>query len=84
MSMMLFLNDAMKVIKQTTCLNEDDLDILEQELEQKCWLSSKERSIIEIVNDINPQEIAAHVENDSLGAWCESWKAEILMRIKSI
>lgn len=29
-----------------------------------------------MIMDVNPTEIASHIEDDSLGKWCISWQAK--------
>lgn len=38
----------------------------------------------EMVYDINPAEIASHIENDSLRQWIYAWHCEICNRIQMI
>ena len=38
----------------------------------------------EMVLDINPAEIAGHIENDSLSQWIQAWASEMLSRIDKI
>lgn len=83
---MLFLDldDAMKVLKWHGFLDEgyedpDGLELVRSELEQKCYIKTKDDTISKVAQlacDINPKEIAAQIEHDNLGQWCENIQAE--------
>ena len=34
--------------------------------------------IINLVYDVNPAEIASHIQNDSLREWCHSWASKMI------
>lgn len=34
--------------------------------------------------DVNPGEIAAHVEDDSLLEWCNAWRQQAIKIVKSL
>ena len=85
---MLFLSleDAMQVIRSNRHWladgydNEDGLELISIELEQKCFIKSSDDTIQKISSlacDINPKEIAAQIENDNLSQWCEIMQAEL-------
>lgn len=84
---MLFLDldDAMKVLQWNECSLSDDMtnedwEYIRNELEQKCFITSKDdtlRNISQLACDINPKEIASHIEDDTLGQWCEVVQAEL-------
>ena len=85
---MLFLSleDAMQVIKRNIDWladgynDEDGLDLISTELEQKCFIKSSDDTIKKISSlayDINPKEIAAQIESDNLRQWCEIMQAEL-------
>ena len=84
---MLFLDldDAMEVLRfhgfiKEGYTDEDGLELVRSELEQKCYVKSKNDSIGKITQlacDINPKEIAAQIEGDNLSQWCEIIQAEI-------
>lgn len=83
---MLFLDldEAIKVLKYNVSsfqgeMDDDDWEYIRTELEQKCFFTSKEDTIQRITSlamDINPKEIAAQIEDDKLGRWCENMQAE--------
>lgn len=92
---MLFLSleDAMQVLKENKhwfndeyiqpdeeIEDDDGFMLIEQELEQKCFIKSSDDTIQNISSlacDINPKEIAAQIENDNLSQWCEIMQAEL-------
>lgn len=80
--LMLTLDDAVKVAMRYSDMDEE---ILRSEFEQKCWISSDKtnpkQELSEAICDINPKEIASHIENDSLGEWCEGLQAFMTMRL---
>lgn len=83
---MLFLDldEAMKVLKREVYMfqgemDEGDWEVIRNELEQKCFFKCKDDNIQRIISlamDINPKEIASHIEDGSLIRWCEVIQAE--------
>ena len=73
--MMLTLEDATKVAYDYT--GED----LRNEFEQKCWLPSNNR-LAELIEDINPSEIASQIQRDNLNSWCESIQIAMKLALK--
>ena len=81
--LMLSLDDAVKVAKRLIADNMDDDEIIRQEFEQKCWFPPTTDSAAERLNDlifdINPAEICAHIQEDNLKEWCVFMQAEMKM-----
>ncbi len=82
-NLMLTIDDAVKVASEYC-----DYD-LRNEFEQKCWIRSSVKSgreeLVGLIMDINPKEIASHVEHDNLKEWCETIQVSMqlaLMKIK--
>ena len=40
--------------------------------------------ISNLAMDINPKEIASHIEDDTLGQWCKSWYDAVMSSIDTI
>ena len=40
--------------------------------------------IAKLSADINPTEIVSHIENDTLGSWCKSWRNEVELAVNSM
>lgn len=40
--------------------------------------------ISDLARDVNPEEIASHIENDTLGQWCKSWYGAVMSSIDRI
>ena len=40
--------------------------------------------ISNLAMDINPKEIAIHIEDDTLGQWCKSWYDAVMSSIDTI
>ena len=36
------------------------------------------------VQDVNPKEIASHIEDDTLGQWCEAWRSAVASSLDAI
>jgi len=36
------------------------------------------------VQDVNPKEIASHIEDDTLGQWCEAWRSAVVSSLDAI
>lgn len=70
-ALMLTIDDAVKVASQFC---DEDETILRQEFEQKCWITPQgndpRKELVDLIRDINPAEIASHVESDNLRNWC--------------
>jgi hypothetical protein len=80
---MLTLDDAVKVAKQLVADEMDDAEIIRQELEQKCWFppttdTAAER-LSDLIFDISPAEICAHIQKDNLREWCAFIQTEMRM-----
>lgn len=83
--MFLDLEDAIQVLKINGFLDsgyadDDGLEIVRNELEQKCYIKSENdtvKNISSLTCDINPKEIASQIEHDNLGQWCEILRAEL-------
>lgn len=37
------------------------------------------QALREMLEDVNPEEIASHIADGTLGAWCETWRSTALM-----
>ena len=83
MSLMLTLDDAVKVTQWLVEDGMNDKEIIRQELEQKCWIPSEinepAKRLNDLIFDINPAEICAQIESDNLKKWCEIIQAEMKM-----
>ena len=67
---------------------EDYRKLVENEMEQKCWIASSTLPPLKQMNDliesINPEEISFQIKMDYLNPWCEMIRAEfneVLSRI---
>ena len=40
--------------------------------------------IVKLSADINPTEIASHIEDGTLGSWCKSWQNEVELVVDSM
>lgn len=79
--LMLSLDDAVKVAKRLVIDDMDNDEIIRQELEQKCWFppTTAAERLNELIFDINPAEICAHIQSDNLNEWCVFMQAEMKM-----
>lgn len=94
-SLMLTIDDAIKVAMTFTekyldnySLTQEDVELLRQDMEQKCWVKMFPENPIEnikgLISDVNPAEIVSHIQNDNLTTWCESWQASVQIEIRRI
>lgn len=83
-NLVLTIDDALDVIMRffrdyTDANIEEELDIREllyNELEQKCYLSTKNQALKDIISGINPQTIGRIISSgDSLVDWCKATQA---------
>lgn len=64
-------------------LDEDDIEYISNELEQKCYIIADSRDPMSIqdlcglIEDVNPKEIAAQIEEDNLRQWCDILRTEM-------
>ncbi len=64
-------------------LDEDDIEFISTELEQKCYIVADCRDPMSIqdlcglIEDVNPKEIAAQIEEDNLRQWCDILRTEM-------
>ena len=88
MSDLLTLDDAVKVclrfLRDYSDTDSDEMKVLvEQDMEQKCWISGQKNEPLKRLNDltfdINPAEIASQIESDNLRNWCETIQVEMKM-----
>ena len=83
--LMLTLDDAVKVAQRLVRDGMDDEEIISQELEQKCWLSSETdeaaKRLNDLIFDINPAEICNQIESDNLTNWCKTMQVEMKMEM---
>lgn len=81
--LILSLDDAVKVAKQLVIDGMDSDAIIRQELEQKCWITSKTnwaaKRLNDLILDINPEEIGAQIASDNLRRWCGTLQTEMQM-----
>lgn len=81
MLLMLTLEDATKVCAELIRtyaddveLCEEDIERIETDLEQKCYLYNDNhdhfKELSKLIMDINPAEIAQHIQDDNLKKWC--------------
>ena len=81
-NLMLTLEDAVKVAKRFTDMDEE---VLRSELEQKCWICAFDdeplKRLIDLIMDIHPAEIASHIENDNLKEWCAIIQTEMQLAL---
>ena len=81
-NLMLTLDDAVKVAKRFTDMDEK---VLRSELEQKCWMSAFDdeplKRLIDLIMDIHPAEIASHIEHDNLKEWCVIMQTEMQLAL---
>lgn len=79
-NLMLTLDDAVKVAKRYSDMDEE---ILRDEFEQKCWItltgSDPRKRLVDLIMDVNPAEIASHIESDNLRKWCEAIQVQMQM-----
>lgn len=73
--LMLTLDDAVQVAKRLVKDGMDNEEIIRQELEQKCWFTSKTdeaaKRLNDLIFDINPTAICRQIEFGDLRKWCE-------------
>lgn len=83
--LMLTLDDAVKVAKRLVRDGVDDVEIIRQELEQKCWFppepSESAKRLNDLIFDVNPAEICSQIESDNLRKWCSIVQIEMKMAI---
>lgn len=88
MSDLLTLDDAVNVclrfLRDYSDTNPDEMKgLVEDEMEQKCWISGQKDDSLKRLNDltfdINPAEIASQIESDNLRNWCETIQVEMKM-----
>ena len=51
------------------------------------FIENEGKQIINIsgyVQDVNPKEIASHIEDDTLEQWCESWRSAVTYSLDAI
>lgn len=91
MSDLLTLDDAVKVclrfLRDYSDTNPDEVKgLVEDEMEQKCWISRQNDEPLKRLNDltfdINPAEIARQIESGNLRNWCET--IQIAMRMAMV
>ena len=83
MTLMLTLDDAVKVCAELIRtyaddveLCEEDIDGIRQDLEQKCYFCNENhdhdhfKELSNLIMDINPAEITQHIKDDNLKKWC--------------
>ena len=83
MGLMLTLDDAVAVAKRLVMDEIDNDEIIQQELEQKCWFPPEPyesaKRLNDLIFDINPAEICSQIELDNLKQWCEIIQTEMKM-----
>lgn len=88
MNDLLTLGDAVKVclefLRDYSDTDPDEMkELVEQEMEQKCWISEQNGKPLKRLNDltfdINPAEIASQIESDNLRNWCKTIQVEMRM-----
>ena len=42
------------------------------------------QALREMLEDVNPEEIASHIADNTLGVWCETWRSTALMYSRRI
>ena len=88
--LMLTLDDAVKVLVRCGYVDPEMEECVRNELEQKCWIPEKRyrhdpiRTIYECTCDVNPREIASHIEIDNLRNWCSAYSTTVIMALKEI
>ena len=77
-NLMLTLDDAVKVAKNYSDMDEQ---ILRDEFEQKCWITTTDddprKILVGLIMDINPVEIASQIGADNLRKWCEAIQVQM-------
>ena len=51
------------------------------------FIENEGKQLIDIsgyVQDVNPKEIASHIEDDTLRQWCESWRSAVASSLDAI
>ena len=51
------------------------------------FIENEGKQLIDIsgyVQDVNPKEIASHIEDDTLGQWCEAWRSAVASSLDAI
>lgn len=81
-NLMLTLDDAVKVAKRFTDMDEE---VLRSELEQKVWVGAFDdeplKRLSDLIMDIHPAEIASHIEHGNLKEWCEIIQVEMQLAL---
>lgn len=82
-TLLLTIDDAVKVAKRLVIDGMDDDEIIYQEMEQKCWIPPKTdeaaKRLSDLIFDINPAEICSQIESDNLKNWCITVQTEMRM-----
>ena len=91
MLLMLTLEDATKVCAELILtygeceLSEEDIDGIRQDLEQKCYFCNDNhdhfKELSDLIQDINPAEIAKHIQDDNLKKWCRDIQVTMNMEL---
>ena len=92
MPLMLTLEDATKVCAELirtyaedVKLCEEDIEGIKSDLEQKCYLYGNNhdhfKELNNLIMDINPAEIAQHVQDDNLKEWCRNMQVTMNMEL---
>lgn len=83
MMLMLSLDDAVDVTRRLVQEEMDDVTIIRQELEQKCWFppeaNEAAKRLNDLIFDINPAEICSQIGSDNLREWCRIVQTEMKM-----
>ena len=83
MMLMLSLDDAVGVTRRLVQEEMDDVTIIRQELEQKCWFPPEAdeaaKRLNDLIFDINPAEICSQIGSDNLREWCRIVQTEMKM-----
>lgn len=85
----LTLADACKVAIQYMVdhgykLEPGEPEAIRNELEQKCYMGPGSETLSQMIDRVNPREIAFQIENDSLSTWCEEWRMAAFMALRDI
>ena len=59
-------------------------EVIRNELEQKCYMGPGSETLSQMIDRVNPREIAFQIENDSLSTWCEEWRIAAFMALRDI
>ena len=88
--MLLDIKDAVKVVLNylgdiDNYPDEEGIEYIYQEMEQKCWLTGNTdpalKRLNDLIMDMNPAEICSQIERDNLKNWCELIQVEMQMAL---